>query len=55
MAVKSSLKILSQSKCFEGIVTRYEHFSEFTKTAMKFAVFVPAIAEKKLLPVSPTL
>lgn len=38
---KGALEVVSQSKCFGGTVTRYQHWSESTQTKMGFSVFAP--------------
>ena len=45
------LETLSQQRCFGGIQGFYQHQSAETATPMRFAVFVPPVAEKRLVPV----
>ena len=39
--IAMALRVVSQSKCFEGIVTRYKHNSEVVGCEMQFHVFMP--------------
>ena len=45
------LETLSQQRCFGGIQGFYQHQSAESATLMRFAVFVPPVAEKRLVPV----
>eukprot|EP01114_Cavostelium_apophysatum_P007682 TRINITY_DN1982_c0_g1_i1.p1 TRINITY_DN1982_c0_g1~~TRINITY_DN1982_c0_g1_i1.p1 ORF type:complete len:281 (-),score=32.21 TRINITY_DN1982_c0_g1_i1:24-866(-) len=47
-----TLELASESKCFEGMLRRYSHFSESTKCKMNFSVFLPPnVSDSKKAPV----
>lgn len=48
--MSTQFKILSDAKCFGGRLLKCEHFSDSTKTMMKYRVFLPKEAENKKVP-----
>ena len=46
-----TLEVISQQRCFGGVQGFYQHRSEQTATSMRFAVYVPARAEREPVPV----
>ncbi|KAJ1967682.1 hypothetical protein IWQ62_001707 [Dispira parvispora] len=41
--MSSPLRLVSQSRCFQGTVTKYEHDSQVLRCTMKFNVYLPDI------------
>lgn len=46
-----SYQLIEAHQCFDGIQSVYSHWSEATQCDMRFAIYLPPAAEKKLVPV----
>ncbi len=44
------MKLEKQYKCFGGTVSYYSHFSDYTKTLMRFSLFMPPNKPNKAVP-----
>lgn len=47
----TSLRLISESRCFEGVVGFYSHDSDTCQSEMQFAVYLPPQAETKPVPI----